>query len=87
MLPTSLFQPMVCSAIENQLISPFFSDKTIKLWKISEREKKICDGRYNIQKINGVSKRIAEDLVLPHLEDMELVVEASPRRVYGNGHS
>jgi serine/threonine-protein phosphatase 2A regulatory subunit B len=78
---------MVCYREPINFFFFFFSDKTIKLWKISEREKKICDGRYNIQKINGVSKRIAEDLVLPHLEDMELVVEASPRRVYGNGHS
>ncbi|KAI6243648.1 Serine/threonine-protein phosphatase 2A 55 kDa regulatory subunit B [Aphelenchoides fujianensis] len=50
------------------------NDKTIKLWKIfGARE--------------AVTRRKNDRLVLPQLEPMELVVEASPRRVYGNAHT
>lgn len=62
------------------------SDKTVKLWKISEREKKVADGNYNIQQ-NTVRVKTLDDLTLPRLEPMELVVEASPRRVYANAHT
>ncbi|CAD5215494.1 unnamed protein product [Bursaphelenchus okinawaensis] len=60
------------------------NDKTVKLWKISEREKKVADGNYNIQDGSRIRN---DDLVLPRLEPMELVVEASPRRVYANAHT
>jgi serine/threonine-protein phosphatase 2A regulatory subunit B len=60
------------------------NDKTIKLWKISEREKKVADGNYNLGYVNGTAKRVTEELVLPRLESMELVVEVSPRRVYSS---
>ncbi|KAI6177024.1 Serine/threonine-protein phosphatase 2A 55 kDa regulatory subunit B [Aphelenchoides bicaudatus] len=61
------------------------NDKTIKLWKISERERRVAEGNYNL--INGTAKRSSDELVLPKLEPMELVVEASPRRVYANAHT
>ncbi|KAI6201475.1 Serine/threonine-protein phosphatase 2A 55 kDa regulatory subunit B [Aphelenchoides besseyi] len=63
------------------------NDKTVKLWKISEREKKMAEGNYNIKSIDGMTKRATGHLVLPRLEPMDLVVEASPRRVYGNAHT
>lgn len=62
------------------------NDKTVKLWKISEREKKVSDGNYNIHQ-NTVRVKTLDDLTLPKLEPMELVVEASPRRVYANAHT
>jgi serine/threonine-protein phosphatase 2A regulatory subunit B len=34
-----------------------------------------------------VRRRTADDLVVPKLEDMQLVVEATPRRVYSNAHT
>jgi serine/threonine-protein phosphatase 2A regulatory subunit B len=63
------------------------NDKTVKLWKISERERKVADGNYNLTYENGIAKRSSNDLILPKLEPMELVVEASPRRVYANAHT
>ncbi|VDN40330.1 unnamed protein product [Gongylonema pulchrum] len=69
----------------------FFADKTIKLWKISEREKKVEDGGWNLARDSDgsfVSKRgFNGELKLPKLVPMELIVEASPRRVYGNAHT
>ncbi|KAI6174139.1 Serine/threonine-protein phosphatase 2A 55 kDa regulatory subunit B [Aphelenchoides besseyi] len=62
------------------------NDKTIKLWKISERQRQIAQGNYNIEEVDGVKRRINNGLVLPKLEPMELLVEASPRRVYSNAH-
>ncbi|KAM3722107.1 Serine/threonine-protein phosphatase 2A regulatory subunit [Dirofilaria immitis] len=67
------------------------NDKTIKLWKISEREKKVADGGWNLARnADGttVGKRsFSGQLKLPKLVPMELIVEASPRRVYGNAHT
>lgn len=62
-------------------------DKTIKLWKISEREKRVAEGNFNLTYVNGVAKRTESELILPKLEPMELVVEVSPRRVYANAHT
>uniref|UniRef100_A0A914RVX5 Serine/threonine-protein phosphatase 2A 55 kDa regulatory subunit B n=1 Tax=Parascaris equorum TaxID=6256 RepID=A0A914RVX5_PAREQ len=68
------------------------NDKTIKLWKISEREKKVADGGWNLARnadgtIGGKDHRFSGQLKLPQLVPMELIVEASPRRVYGNAHT
>ncbi|KAI6191164.1 hypothetical protein M3Y97_00198300 [Aphelenchoides bicaudatus] len=63
------------------------NDKTIKLWKISERERRVAEGNYNLSYVNGTAKRNASELVLPKLEKMDLVVEVSPRRVYSNAHT
>ncbi|CAD5227798.1 unnamed protein product [Bursaphelenchus okinawaensis] len=63
------------------------NDKTIKLWKISERRKQLAEGNFNLSKENNRIKREVDDLLLPQLEDMDLVVEATPRRVYSNAHT
>uniref|UniRef100_A0A915LM54 Serine/threonine-protein phosphatase 2A 55 kDa regulatory subunit B n=1 Tax=Meloidogyne javanica TaxID=6303 RepID=A0A915LM54_MELJA len=59
------------------------NDKTVKLWKISERERKMADGGYNLRYDDGTrSCRLmsGSPLQLPMLVPMELIVEASPRR-------
>uniref|UniRef100_A0A915BTW6 Serine/threonine-protein phosphatase 2A 55 kDa regulatory subunit B n=1 Tax=Parascaris univalens TaxID=6257 RepID=A0A915BTW6_PARUN len=64
------------------------NDKTIKLWKISEREKKVADGGWNLARnADGTIGGFSGQLKLPQLVPMELIVEASPRRVYGNAHT
>ncbi|CAG9530077.1 unnamed protein product [Cercopithifilaria johnstoni] len=64
------------------------NDKTIKLWKISEREKKVADGGWNLARnADGTTIGFSGQLKLPRLVPMELIVEASPRRVYGNAHT
>lgn len=80
------------------------NDKTIKLWKISERERKIGDDAWNLPRTNRI-KWVSElernqlvfpifstssfrgRLQIPSIVPMELIVEASPRRVYGNAHT
>lgn len=64
------------------------NDKTVKLWKISERERKMADGGYNLRYDDG-TRRVTSgsSLQLPKLVPMELIVEASPRRVYSNAHT
>ncbi|PIO62593.1 WD domain, G-beta repeat protein, partial [Teladorsagia circumcincta] len=57
-------------------------DKTVKLWKISERERKVADDSWNIRRGQFVGS-----LQIPSIVPMELIVEASPRRVYGNAHT
>ncbi|XP_013786723.1 protein phosphatase PP2A 55 kDa regulatory subunit-like isoform X1 [Limulus polyphemus] len=63
------------------------NDKTIKLWKVSERDKTI-DG-YNLKDGNGQMKDPSSitTLHIPVVKPMELMVEASPRRIFANAHS
>uniref|UniRef100_A0A914DLS3 Serine/threonine-protein phosphatase 2A 55 kDa regulatory subunit B n=1 Tax=Acrobeloides nanus TaxID=290746 RepID=A0A914DLS3_9BILA len=63
------------------------NDKTVKLWKISERERKMADGLYNLRNEDGTLRDFRNELVLPKLVPMQLIVEASPRRVYANAHT
>lgn len=92
----------------------FFSDKTIKLWKISERDKR-AEG-YNLKDEDGrlrepfrlTSLRVCTAVCLvlktfsclppdpwharyasqvPVLMPMDLMVEASPRRIFANAHT
>ncbi|KAL3086916.1 hypothetical protein niasHT_021780 [Heterodera trifolii] len=65
------------------------NDKTVKLWKISERERKMSEGGYNLRCDDGSRRFLnrAMPLKLPKLVPMELIVEASPRRVYANAHT
>ena len=60
-------------------------DKTVKLWKISERERKVADDAWNIPRNDR--GRFGGQLQIPSIVPMELIVEASPRRVYGNAHT
>ncbi|XP_031563051.1 serine/threonine-protein phosphatase 2A 55 kDa regulatory subunit B beta isoform-like [Actinia tenebrosa] len=63
------------------------NDKTIKLWKISERNSRACN--FNLRDDQGVPRNPAEikELRIPVLKPSDLVVEASPRRVYANAHT
>ncbi|XP_044880337.1 serine/threonine-protein phosphatase 2A 55 kDa regulatory subunit B delta isoform isoform X2 [Mauremys mutica] len=63
------------------------NDKTIKLWKISERDKR-AEG-YNLKDEDGRLRdpfRITS-LRVPILKPMDLMVEASPRRIFANAHT
>uniref|UniRef100_A0A665XD09 Serine/threonine-protein phosphatase 2A 55 kDa regulatory subunit B n=1 Tax=Echeneis naucrates TaxID=173247 RepID=A0A665XD09_ECHNA len=63
------------------------NDKTIKLWKISERDKR-AEG-YNLKDEDGRLRdpfRITS-LRVPVLMPMDLMVEASPRRIFANAHT
>ncbi|XP_077543790.1 protein phosphatase 2 regulatory subunit tws isoform X1 [Haemaphysalis longicornis] len=57
------------------------NDKTIKLWKVSERDKRI-DGYSSRAEIGGMTA-----LRVPTLQPMELLVEATPRRIFANAHT
>ncbi|TSV81481.1 Serine/threonine-protein phosphatase 2A 55 kDa regulatory subunit B gamma isoform [Bagarius yarrelli] len=63
------------------------NDKTIKLWKVSERDKR-PEG-YNLKDEEGRMKDISRitSLQVPVLRPMDLLVEASPRRVFANAHA
>ena len=63
------------------------ADKTIKLWKVSERDKR-AEG-YNLKEDSGVLKDPSSitSLRVPVLKPMELMVEASPRRIFANAHT
>ncbi|GJQ86863.1 putative serine threonine-protein phosphatase 2A 55 kDa regulatory subunit B [Trypoxylus dichotomus] len=63
------------------------NDKTIKLWKVSEKDKKI-EG-YNTRSENGVliDPATVSALRVPCIKPMELMVEASPRRIFANAHT
>merc|ERR1712029_323941 len=63
------------------------NDKTVKLWKVSERDKK-AEG-YNLKEDSGLLKdpTSINTLRVPVLRPMELMVEASPRRIFANAHT
>ncbi|XP_046383515.1 protein phosphatase PP2A 55 kDa regulatory subunit isoform X1 [Ischnura elegans] len=63
------------------------NDKTIKLWKVSERDKRV-EG-YNTKEENGQMRdpSCITSLRVPIIKPMELLVEASPRRIFANAHT
>ncbi|XP_035274938.1 serine/threonine-protein phosphatase 2A 55 kDa regulatory subunit B beta isoform-like isoform X2 [Anguilla anguilla] len=63
------------------------NDKTIKLWKVSERDKR-PEG-YNLKDEEGRVKdpSTVTTLQVPVLKPTDLMVEVSPRRVFANGHT
>ncbi|XP_040153929.1 protein phosphatase PP2A 55 kDa regulatory subunit isoform X2 [Anopheles arabiensis] len=63
------------------------NDKTIKLWKVSERDKRV-EG-YNTREDNGSIRDPASinSLRVPSIKPMDLMVEASPRRIFANAHT
>ena len=69
------------------LPSILFTDKTVKLWKVSERHKK-PEG-YNLKDEGGLLRDPSNitSLRVPVFKPMELMVEASPRRVFANAHT
>lgn len=60
------------------------NDKTVKLWKVSERDKQI-DG-YNVKDCIQDPSSITS-LQVPVIRPMDLMVEASPRRIFANAHT
>ncbi|XP_041368967.1 serine/threonine-protein phosphatase 2A 55 kDa regulatory subunit B alpha isoform-like isoform X2 [Gigantopelta aegis] len=63
------------------------NDKTVKLWKVAERDKK-PEG-YNLKDENGLMRDPTSitSLRVPNFAPMELMVEASPKRVFSNAHT
>ena len=63
------------------------SDKTIKLWKVTERDKR-PEG-YNLKDESGLLRdpNSITALRVPSFKPMELMVEASPRRIFANAHT
>lgn len=62
------------------------NDKTIKLWKISERDKRI--NGFNLKDDFGQHVRSPiTELRVPTVVPTELTVEASPRRIFANAHT
>jgi hypothetical protein len=64
-----------------------YLDKTVKLWKISEKTKR-AEG-YNLRDENGIvrSSNNITNLRIPVIKPMELMVEATPKRVFSNAHT
>jgi len=62
------------------------NDKTVKLWKVSEREKQAIG--YNLRDEEGgmLETTHPAKLIVPHYEPMELMIEASPKKVFANAH-
>ena len=63
-------------------------DKTVKLWKISERNLRI-DGPMNTKGVDGASDLSPDEigsLRIPKLHPTPLMVEASPRKIFANAH-
>lgn len=63
------------------------NDKTIKLWKVTERDRK-PEG-FNLKDEHGVLRDPSSihSLVVPVFKPMDLMVEASPRRIFANAHT
>jgi len=62
------------------------NDKTIKLWKIQERDKRVEGANF---KEDGMLRdpHSVTTLTVPVFKPMELMVEASPRKVFANAHT
>lgn len=63
------------------------NDKTIKLWKVTERDKR-PEG-FNLKDETGIKRDSTSitSLKVPVFKPMELMVEASPRRIFANAHT
>ena len=59
----------------------------MKLWKISEKTKR-AEG-FNLRDDDGIvrSGNYITNLRVPVIRPMELMVEATPKRVFGNAHT
>lgn len=61
------------------------NDKTVKLWKISERNKELFG--YNIDDDDNDRPPVITELRLPVVKPVRTMIEASPRRVFANAHA
>lgn len=67
----------------------FPADKTVKLWKISERNVRI-DGPLNTKTQDGtldLDPKEVTGLKIPKLQPTSLMIEASPRKIFSNAHT
>jgi len=62
------------------------NDKTIKLWKIQERDKRVEGANFKEDAMLRDPNTITS-LTVPVFKPMELMVEASPRKVFANAHT
>lgn len=70
------------------------NDKTIKLWKVSEKDKEM-DGCSNLMRLDEpggdtlhpASIRSSSCLRVPQIKPSDRKIEASPRKVYANAHT
>lgn len=69
------------------LVNIFLSDKTIKLWKISERCRRFSD--FNTVTDDGLlrDRQDVTKLRLPRKIEEGLSIEAMPRRIFSNAHT
>lgn len=83
------FTWLVKNILEGLCIHQFdlLLDKTIKLWKVTERDKR-PEG-YNLKDESGLMRDPTNvtSLRVPSFKPMELMVEASPRRIFANAHT
>jgi serine/threonine-protein phosphatase 2A regulatory subunit B len=61
------------------------NDKTIKLWKIQQKNRKTSG--FNLRDEEGNPKELEDSLIVPRYVPTELMIEASPRRVFSNAHT
>ncbi|CAH1783866.1 unnamed protein product [Owenia fusiformis] len=63
------------------------NDKTVKLWKVTERDRR--PQGYNLKEEGGTTRTSTDitTLKVPVFKPMELMVEASPRRIFANAHT
>lgn len=66
------------------------NDKTIKLWKVSERDKRV-EGYNTKEDVGSIRDPMPittkDQLRIPTTKPMDLLVEASPRRIFANAHT
>lgn len=66
------------------------NDKTIKLWKVSERDKRV-EGYNTKEEMGSIRDPMPitskDQLRIPTTKAMDLLVEASPRRIFANAHT
>jgi len=83
--------PAGCLCLRFNYSSRYFSflpaDKTIKLWKISERTKRAEGFNLREEDSGRVLNQRLKGLKIPALKSVDGVVEASARRVYANAHA
>ncbi|CCF57288.1 hypothetical protein KAFR_0C02950 [Kazachstania africana CBS 2517] len=64
------------------------NDKTIKLWKIYEKNIKLVSENNLSETHNNKDKKISlQNLKLPQLSNHDKIIAASPKRIYSNAHT
>ncbi|CAM9170247.1 unnamed protein product, partial [Choristocarpus tenellus] len=77
-----------CPRANNALFLLSTNDKTVKLWKINEKQvKKISYLAKDCSRERGSSHRSTNVLALPHVSVTGATINATPRRVFANAHA